>query len=40
MKSIKVYRNTNLPPNRRNWGYVKVSGMRLIWAGPLFILIK
>jgi hypothetical protein len=37
---VSIYRNTNKKPNRINLGYVKVSGMRLLWFGPLFILIK
>ena len=36
---IHIYRNTNTPQNRRNLGYIKVHGMRLIWLGPIFVLV-
>jgi hypothetical protein len=40
IKSIGVYRNTNKKPNRCNFGYFKMSKMRLIWLGPVFLIVK
>jgi len=41
IKSIGIYRNTNKKPNRCNFGYFKATRkMRLIWLGPVFLIVK